>query len=94
MLHIWGVPVKVVTLRNLPPELARAIHRRARERGVSLSKTVVGLLEESMGLRGRRHANRLHHDLDALAGRWSSAEATAFGKAVAAQRRIDPDLWR
>jgi hypothetical protein len=86
--------MKVITLRNIPPGLARVIRRKAQEKGTSLAKVVLGLLEESAGISGKRKGARAHHDLDDLSGSWSSEEASAFDKALARQRAIDPDLWR
>jgi hypothetical protein len=54
----------------------------------------MGLLEESAGIRGKKKGGPSHHDLDDLAGSWSKEEASAFDKALARQRVIDPDLWR
>lgn len=85
--------MKAITLRNLPPELARVIRRKAQEKGTSLTRVVIGLLEESTGIR-RGKAAVAHRDLDELAGSWSKEEASAFDKALARQRAIDPDLWR
>ncbi len=86
--------MKTITLRNLPPELARVIRRKAEEKGTSLTKVVMGLLEESAGIRGKKKGGPAHHDLDDLAGSWSKEEAAAFDKALARQRVIDPDMWR
>ena len=86
--------MKAITLRNLPPELTRIIRRKAQAKGTSLTKVVAGLLEESVGMRGKKKGGAAHHDLDDLAGSWSKGEAAAFEKALARQRAIDPDLWR
>jgi hypothetical protein len=86
--------MKVITLRNLPPELARIIRRKAQAKGTSLTKVVAGLLEESVGIRSKKRGAAAHHDLDDLAGSWSKEEASVFDKALARQRPIDPDLWR
>jgi hypothetical protein len=86
--------MKAITLRNLPPELTRIIRRKAQAKGTSLTKVVLGLLEEGAGIRGKKRAAAAHHDLDDLAGSWSKDEAAAFDKALARQRAIDPDLWR
>ncbi len=85
--------MKPITLRGVSPEVARIIRRRSNERGKSLNKVVIELLEEGAGL----HRNRkkvLHHDLDGLAGAWSREEAVAFDRALAAQREIDLGLWK
>jgi len=86
--------MKAITLRNLSPELARVIRRKAEEKGTSLTKVVMGLLEESAGIRGKKKGAPAHHDLDDLAGSWSKEEASAFDKALARQRAIDQGLWR
>ena len=86
--------MKAITLRNLPPELTRIIRRKAHEKGTSFTRVVMGLLEESAGIRGKKKGAPAHHDLDDLAGSWSKEEASACDKAVARQRAIDPDLWR
>ena len=84
--------MKALTLRHLKPELARAIERKAHEAGSSLSGAVIALLELATGLAKKRQA--AHHDLDHLIGSWSTADAHAFDKDLARQRKIDPELWK
>jgi plasmid stability protein len=85
--------MKAITLRNIPPNLSRRIERRAKEKGASMNRTVIQILEDSLGTSNKRAA-QLHHDLDHLAGSWSEVEATDFDEDLAAQRGIDPELWR
>lgn len=85
--------MNAITLRNLPPALQEAVRQRARDRGISLNKAVLGLLEERLGGDGTK-AVRRHEDLDDLAGSWSRAEAAAFDRALARQRGIDRELWK
>ena len=87
-------PAGAITLRNLPPEVAAELRRLADERGTSLNRVVVSLLSERLGktaLRAGRAPD--HRDLDALAGSWTRAQASAFDRALATQRRIDPEMW-
>ena len=87
--------MKAITLRNLPPELAKTIRQKAGEQGTSINKAVINLLEEGTGIRDKRNGKKsLHHDLDSLAGSWTREEAEEFDKSLASQRTIDPDLWR
>jgi len=86
--------MKVVTVRQVPRELARAIERRARTARTSLNKAVIGLLEEAAGLTKRAGTQTRHHDLDALAGSWTTEETAAFNRSLQAQRGIDPDVWK
>lgn len=85
--------MKAITLRRVPPEVARVIQRKRGETGESLNKVVIGLLEEGAGVRKKRR-KVLHHDLDDLAGAWSREEAAVFERSLTAQRQIDPELWR
>jgi len=85
--------MKAITLRNIPPELARIIERKAREENTSISRAILRLLEENLGTRNKRKNVRFH-DLDALGRSWSKEESEVFEKALKDQRRIDPDLWR
>ncbi|MBI2370918.1 MAG: hypothetical protein HYV08_11900 [Deltaproteobacteria bacterium] len=86
--------MKVVTLRNIPPELGRIIRRKAREKKASVNKTVISLLEEGVGIGRKKTGKPLHHDLDELAGSWTKEETEAFERALIAQRPIDQDLWK
>lgn len=85
--------MRAITLRNLPPELARMIEQRSVTTGTSLNRTVIDLLEEALGLKGKRLPKVVHRDLDDLAGSWSEEEAAEFDRVLAEQRQIDPELW-
>ncbi|RPH97270.1 MAG: hypothetical protein EHM71_19810, partial [Zetaproteobacteria bacterium] len=63
--------MSAITVRNLPPELARLIRQKAKREKVSLNRVVIGLLEEATGLGKNAKAEACHHDLDHLAGVWS-----------------------
>jgi hypothetical protein len=85
--------MKTVTLRNIPLGLDRKISARRRAKKMSLNKAVIDLLEEH--LKGAAPSKMPdYHDLDELAGIWSTQEADAFDKALARQRFIDKDLWK
>ncbi|HEX7901423.1 MAG TPA: hypothetical protein VF950_26930 [Planctomycetota bacterium] len=80
-----------ITLRKIPPDLARRIRRRAEERGISLNRAVLELLQE--GAKPARAAEKGSDDLDALFGAWSAKDAAGFQRTLRAQRRIDPEVW-
>jgi hypothetical protein len=83
--------LKPITLRNVPPAVARVVNERAARDGVSLNKAVIRLLEEALGVTS---AARVHHDLDAFIGVWSESEARRIERAVAEGRRVEPEMWR
>ncbi|MBI2822427.1 MAG: hypothetical protein HYX74_09395 [Acidobacteria bacterium] len=86
--------MKTVTLRNLPPDLARVIQKEARAQRVSLNKAVIGLLKACVGRGPDRRVKIAHHDLDGLAGRWGAEEAAEFDQALAEQRVLEPSVWK
>jgi hypothetical protein len=85
--------MKPITLRNIPPEVEKAIRAKVREKRISANRAVIELLEEQVGST-RKRRTPVHHDLDDLAGSWSSREAKAFDEALSVSRQIDEDLWK
>lgn len=85
--------MKVITLRNIPPEVARRIQQQSAQTGLSLNKTVISILQEGLGLSGSGPPGVRHDDLDDFCGIWSDEQANEFDRALAHQRRIDPELW-
>jgi plasmid stability protein len=86
--------MKAITVRNLPPTVARSIRERASREGISTNKAIISLLEEATGRKRPRAAAPVHRELDALAGAWSCEESAEFERALREQRTIDPDLWK
>jgi hypothetical protein len=76
------------TIRNVPPQVDRALRRKASERKTSLSNVLLGALSREAG----EGAAALHHDLDHLAGKW--VEDSECDAALGAQDEVDPELWR
>lgn len=85
--------MKAITLRNIPPPVARMIERKAKDDKSSLNKAVVSLLEQRAP-REPRQRGKKYRDLDFLFGMWTKEEADAFDAALADQRQIDPELWK
>ena len=85
--------MNAITVRNLPPAVAKAVKEKARREKLSLNKAIVRLIEETTGAeKGKKKI--VHHDLDHLAGTWSEAEYQEFMAALREQREIDPEMWR
>jgi len=85
--------MKVITLRNIPPAIARRIEEHSARTGLSPNKAVIQLLERSFGLANAAPAER-RDDLDALAGSWSEEDALEFDRLLAEQRQADRELWK
>ncbi|PYQ28590.1 MAG: hypothetical protein DMF56_15245 [Acidobacteria bacterium] len=84
--------MKAITLRNIPPEIQKAIRAKAKEQRISINRAVLELLQERVGKPSK--PRRKHTDLTHLAGTWSDAEAEEFDRSLREQRQIDEELWR
>lgn len=81
--------MKHLSIRNVPPEVARALESEKKLRGKSMNQTVLDLLRAALGL-----ADRRTNGLEKLAGTWSEAEFEEFQRATAPFEEIDEELWR
>ena len=82
--------MNTMTVRNVSPEMASALDEEKRRRGLSLNRTVLALIEESLELSGNIRSNGLHR----LAGTWSGEEFRQFEDAVACLAEVDAEIWR
>lgn len=71
-------------LRNVPRRVNAALRRKARQEAKSLDEVAPEALVMGVGL---ANAPVTFHDLDVLAGTWR--EDAAFGRAIAAQDKMD-----
>lgn len=81
----------VLTVRGVDERLAASVREEAHRRGVSMNSLVLDLVRQGLGLSERRG---LHHDLDSLAGTWSTADVTEFTEMTADFETVDDALWR
>ena len=77
------------TIRGIPPEVDRALRRRARAEGKSLNEAAIDALAEATG---GRNVNKKRRNLRKLVGTWKPDKE--LKAALAAQDKVDPDLWR
>lgn len=74
------------TIRGVPPEVDRALRRKAAQRKQSLNQVVLDELTEAAV--GRK----IRADFSDVVGQWISD--ARFDEIVAAQRQIDLDQWK
>jgi hypothetical protein len=77
-----------ISLRGLDRPTLSRLRSNARRRGISVNRLIVETLQQQYSA-----GTRTFDDLDALAGKWTKAEADAFAGAVAPFEEIDPGLW-
>ncbi|MBI2684944.1 MAG: hypothetical protein HYX27_01410 [Acidobacteria bacterium] len=74
-----------ISLRNIPPELERAIVDKSKRDGISLNKAAIRLLE------GAIRPRRRNTDFDEFIGSWTTEEASEFDAVLAEMRKLDPE---
>jgi len=84
MLH-WSVSI---SLRNLSPDVEKAILEISRRERISLNKATLRLLESSI----RKPA--VNSDFEEFFGTWPSQEADSFEETVRKMRQVDPLDWK
>jgi hypothetical protein len=77
------------TIRGIPPDVDKALRKRARTTGQSLNETALAALSEGAGVLGARRKRR---DLSDLIGSWTPDDE--LEAELAAQRVIDEEIWR
>jgi hypothetical protein len=77
------------TIRSIPPAIDEAVRERARAEGKSLNEVAVEALADGLGLGDEDVVRR---DLSDVVGTWK--KDVAVEAALAAQDRVDPDLWK
>jgi Antitoxin FitA-like, ribbon-helix-helix len=77
------------TIRNIPPELDRALRQIAKQQDKSLNEVVIEAMQVGAGLGDDSIVRR---DLSDVAGTWLRDVET--DRALVEQRRIDTELWR
>ena len=77
------------TLRNVPPNLDRALREQARSENKSLNEVLLEALQRAFGLHGEPPPRR---DLSDIVGTWS--EDPELDRVLREQRQVDPEAWR
>lgn len=78
------------TVRGVPARVDEILRRQAREQRKSLNQLVLEVLEREALFSAE--SEKLHHDLDELAGTW--VDDPEFDAALAAQDSVDEQLWK
>ena len=77
-----------ISLRNLPPEIERAIVSKSEREGISLNKAATQLMERAI------RPPKRNSGFDEFAGSWTAETAIEFDAALDIMRRVDPADWK
>jgi plasmid stability protein len=84
-----------ITVENLDADVLNRLQVEAMRRGVDVSAVIRQLLRDGLCPASLSASTvQTHHDLDSLAGTWSSLDAKEFLAATADLSNIDGDLWK
>jgi hypothetical protein len=86
-------PSAHLTVRGVPPSLARKLDDERRRTGASMNRTVLDLLARALGLQEASGAPATN-GLERLAGGWSDEDLAEFERATESFERVDDELWR
>ena len=76
------------TIRNIPPELDKAIKARAKRLGTSINQVALEALANVVDRPIPRRSLRN------MPGAWSKSEAEKFDRFLEQHRAIDEELWK
>ena len=86
-----NAPRRHLTVRNVPPDVARALDRESKRRGASLNATVVELLRVAVGT---GPVVAFDNGLRKHAGGWTERDLRAFERATRVFEVVDDEAWR
>ena len=76
---------------NVNDETGRLLEKKASEKGLSISVFLMNVIKQIIA---PEIEDKVHHDLDELAGTWSDQEAAEFMDSVSEFGKIDRELWK
>jgi len=79
-----------ITLRQIPKRLEDLIRSISEKQNKSINKTIIILLEKSLGLKNNSNKKR---DLSKFSGTWSITEFNEFEKNTGIFNKIDKEIW-
>jgi hypothetical protein len=80
-----------ITLRKIPRSVEVGIRGVSSKNGESLNKTIIALLQKSLGLDATDKKKR---DLSKLSGTWTKQDELEFNKNIDIFEKIDVEVWK
>jgi hypothetical protein len=77
-------------LRGVPVEVMVLLKREAKRLRTSVNVLILKMIERGLGFTCEKN---VYHDLDHLAGSWSSSEEKTFQEDTKHFEKVDKELW-
>ncbi len=85
--------MKSITIHGLDEKISDKISDIAREKGLSLNKTIKLLLSKALGFKEQAYQNRVN-DFKQFSGIWSMDDFKAFNKSTKDFGKVDKEDWK
>ena len=85
--------MKSITIHNLDDSLALLIQEKAKKEGLSLNKTIKGLIKKSLGIDEDADNDHKSEFID-LFGVWSKKDENEFNRRIKDLGKIDLQDWQ
>jgi hypothetical protein len=83
-----------LTITQLDRAATEWIEQEAQRTGMPIEAIARQLIYRGLEVERQRDRQQRYHDLDALAGTWSTEVADEFRQTIADLNQIDPALWQ
>ncbi len=80
-------------LRDIPADVMIVLKKEAKRLQTSVNSLILKLLQKGLGVSGEI-VKPVYHDLDHLAGSWSTQDCKQFEEKTKAFERIEKELWQ
>jgi hypothetical protein len=86
------MPALNFNLRNVAPNVMVLLKKEAALQKISVNSLILQSIEKSLGI-AHPAKKAIYHDLDHLAGTWSTQDKKTFDDHVKSFEKIDKELW-
>ncbi len=83
-----------LVIAQLEPTVTEWIEQEAQRTGKPVEEVARQLIYQGLEVERNKAQQERHHDLDGLAGTWSTEEAAEFRHAIADLDLVDPVVWQ
>lgn len=82
-----------INLQDIDESLAEQLQEEAKRHNMSLDAFILHLLYYGLAAWRRKDQLKTYHDLDDLAGTWTTEDAASFEAVMADFETVDESLW-